>query len=152
MTGNNLLRITDAFDNQFNVTGNSLALTTNDRTQEVVFDFASPVDAFGFNFGGTNETWHLVAYGAGDIILGELDLPQIDTANGGDWRGIQAAGIVSAKLFNTAFSVDTDSGSLDFIVLDNFTYQPAVPEPSSMILLTAGLGLLRLTTRRNERK
>lgn len=149
MTGNNLLRISDAFDNQFNATGNSLTLTTNDRTQAIEFDFASPVDAFGFNFGGTNETWHLIAYGAGGTILEELDLPVLDTGNDGDWRGIAAAGIVSAKLYNTAFDVGTDSGSLDYVVLDNFTYLAApVPEPETYALMLAGLGLVGLITRR----
>jgi len=93
MTGNNMLRITDAFNGSHNTTGNSLALTSIDRTQEIVFDFNTPVDAFGFNFGGTNETWHLVAYGAGDAVLEELDLPVIDPTNDGDWRGIAAEGI-----------------------------------------------------------
>lgn len=151
MTGNNLLRITDAFDNQFNVTGNSLALTTNDRTQEIEFAFAAPVDAFGFNFGGTNATWHLVAYGAGDAVLGELDLPQIDVANDGDWRGIAAPGIVSARLYNTAFDIGADSGSLDYILLDNFTYQAAaVPEPEAYALMLAGLCLVGLIAHRRE--
>ena len=61
-TGNNLVRITTDFDGSFNTTGHSLALTTNDRTQEVLFDFSVPVDAFGFNFGGTDQLWKLVAY------------------------------------------------------------------------------------------
>lgn len=152
MTGNNPLLITDAFDGSHNTTGNSLALTGNDRTQEIVFDFATPVDAFGFNFGGTNETWHLVAYGAGDTVLSELDLPQIDPTNDGDWRGIAASGIVSAKLFNTAFNVETDSGTLDYIVLDNFTYQvAAVPEPETYAMMLAGLGLVGLMARHGSR-
>lgn len=143
MTGNNMLHITDAFDGSHNTTGNSLALTSIDRTQEIVIDFDTPVDAFGFNFGGTNETWHLVAYGAGDAVLEELDLPVIDPTNDGDWRGIAAEGIVSAKLYNTAFDVGTDSGSMDYIVLDNFTYFPAaVPEPETYAFMLAGLGVV----------
>lgn len=33
MTGNNVLRITNSFSGSFNVTGNSLALTSNDQTE-----------------------------------------------------------------------------------------------------------------------
>lgn len=151
MTGNNLLRISDAYDGQFNVTGKSLALTTQDRTQQLEFDFADPVGAFGFNFGGTDETWRLVAYASDGSVLAELDLPQIQDGNGGDWRGIQAQGIASATLYNTAFDVGTDSGDLDYIVLDNFTYLAApVPEPQTYALMLAGLGFVRLVARRRK--
>ena len=66
-------------------------------------------------------------------------------------RSIQAQGIASATLYNTAFDVGTDSGDLDYIVLDNFTYLAApVPEPQTYALMLAGLGFVRLVARRRK--
>ena len=134
--GNKIMWVLNNFDAQFNVTGNSLALTTNDRTQEIVFDFTAPVSAFGFNLGGTDEAWRLIAYSASSTILDEVLLPVINNANDGQWYGIAVQGIASARLYNTAFD---NTGGLDYIVIDNFTFASHVPEPATLALLVLGL-------------
>ena len=152
MAGNNVLRVTNAFNGSFNVTGNGMALTSNDRTQSVTFNFLSPVDAFGFNLGGTDLEWHLAAYSSTGTILDELSIPSYSDSNMGEWFGISAPGIVSARLFNTAFNIGSNQGTVDYVVLDNFTYVSAVPEPGTFILMGVGIliGLQRI--RKNKWK
>ncbi|MGR8931949.1 MAG: PEP-CTERM sorting domain-containing protein [Gammaproteobacteria bacterium] len=145
MTGNNVLRITDSFSGTFNVSGNSLALTTNDLTQEVAFDFLSPVDAFGFNFGGADLEWRLVAYSSTNAVLDELIISPFGNSNNGEWFGLSLAGIASARLFNTEFDTASNSGATDYVVLDNFTYVKSVPEPATLALFSVGLGVFQFT-------
>lgn len=144
LTGNNVLRVTDTFDGSFNMTGNSLALTTNDRTQEITFEFLAPVRAFGFNIGGTDQAWRLIAYSATSAILDTLDIPVLSSNDNGEWFGVSAPGIASARLFNTAFDVGTDTGTLDYIVLDNVSFANDIPEPDTIVLVSLGLLGLRL--------
>jgi hypothetical protein len=149
MVGNNLLRITDSFNGSFNVTGNSMALTSNDRTEEVVFNFLSPVDAFAFNFGGADLEWRLIAYSVTNTILDELTISPFGNSNNGEWFGISTAGIVSARLYNPAFDVGSNSGSTDYVIIDNFTYVESVPEPATILLMCLGLlGILATSMRR----
>ena len=139
MTGNNTLRITDSFDGLFNMTGNSVALTSNDQTQEITFNFSSPVAAFGFNFGGADLEWRLIAYSTTSAILGDMTISPFGNSNSGEWFGISAPGIASAILYNTAFDVSGNTGTTDYVVLDNLTYATAVPEPATFMLMSLGL-------------
>ncbi len=139
MTGNNVLRITSSFNGSFNVSGNSMALTSNDRTEEIRFDFSSPVDAFGVNLGGLDFEWHLVAYSSSNAILDDLIITPFGSSNDGEWFGISTPGIASAILYNTAYNASNDTGTPDYIVLDNFTYATSVPEPVMLVLMSLGL-------------
>lgn len=150
MNGNNILRITNSFDGSFNVTGNSMALTSNDRTQEITFNFMSPVDAFGFNFGGADLEWRLISYSAADSILNELIISPFGGSNNGEWFGISASGIASARLYNTAFDIGDDTGTPDYVVIDNLTYVSAVPESSTFMLISLGLAGLGFGFRRQR--
>jgi hypothetical protein len=150
MTGNNLLRITDSYDGSFNVTGNSMALTANDRTEAITFNFSSPVDAFGFNFGGADKEWRLIAYSTNMSILDELAISPFGNSNNGEWFGISAPGIASARLYNTAFDIGSNTGTPDYVVIDNFTYANAVPEPGTFLLMGLGLAGLGLSRPRRQ--
>jgi hypothetical protein len=152
MTGNNVLRIINSFDGSFNVTGNSLALTSNDRTEEITFNFLSPVNAFGFNFGGADLEWRLIAYSAADTILDELTISPFGGSNNGEWFGISVPGIASTRLYNTAFDIGSDTGTPDYVVIDNFTYVSAVPEPSTFMLISLGLAGLGFGCRQQRNR
>lgn len=150
LTGNNILRVTDAFAGTFNVTGQAIALTTNDRTQSLDLVFATTVDAFGLNIGGTDQIWRLEAYAAGGALIEGMDIPILAAANDGQWYGIAAGGIAGARLFNTAFDVSRDSGTLDYIVVDNVTTASVVPEPGTMALALVALFGCRIVRRRSR--
>ena len=147
MTGNNVLRITDSYGSSYNVTGNSMALTTNDLTQEITFNFLSPVNAFGFNFGGADLEWRLIAYSSANAMLDELTISPFGDSNDGEWFGISVPGIASARLYNTEF-IGNDPQTADYVVIDNFTYAKPVPEPATMLLM--GLGLVGLAAARRR--
>lgn len=147
MTGNDVLRISAAFGGSFNVTGNSLALTTNDLTQQLTLSFLSPVTAFGFNFGGADVAWRLSAYSAAGALLDEQLISPFGNSNDGAWFGISAPGISSARLHNTAFDIGAGTGTPDYVVIDNVTVVRAIPEPATTLLMglnLAGLCLGRL--------
>jgi len=152
ITGNNILRISSSFDGSYNVTGNSLALTTNDQTQEITFNFAAPVEAFGFNFGGVDSSWHLVAYSAASTVLDEFSIAPFGSSNNGEWFGIAGPGIASVQLYNTAFDIASNTGTLDYVVIDNLTYAAPIPEPATILLFSTGLAGLAAGRRKMRRK
>lgn len=105
--------------------------------------FASPVSAFGFNWGASNEDWSLTAYDSGSALLESYILPQTWWSNAGEFYGLNTANISYAVL--TQLTHVNDAGT-DWIIMDNFTFAdggtgpgPAVPEPSTLLLLAGGL-------------
>jgi hypothetical protein len=122
--------ITDAWGGQYNATGRSMENQNNSNSFNFLrFDFSTPVNAFGFNMGASNEDWILRAYDSSSGILEAFTLPQTWFSNAGDFFGIANPNIAYA------------------IIMDNFKYVTgqinSVPEPATMLLLGSGLlGLL----------
>jgi hypothetical protein len=109
------------------------------------FDFSTPVNAFGFNMGASNEDWILRAYDSSSGILEAFTLPQTWFSNAGDFFGIANPNIAYATL--TQVTSVNEPGGIDYIIMDNFKYVTgqinSVPEPATMLLLGSGLlGLL----------
>lgn len=109
------------------------------------FDFSTPVNAFGFNMGASNEDWILRAYDSSSGILEAFTLPQTWFSNAGEFYGIANPNIAYATL--TQVTSVNESGGIDYIIMDNFKYVTgqinSVPEPATMLLLGSGLlGLL----------
>lgn len=109
------------------------------------FDFAAPVDAFGFLWGAADIEWTLSAFN-GATLLETLVLNPTRSSNFGDYFGIAASGITHATL---------TSQSSDYVFIDNFTLsagipRAAVPEPGSIALVALGLVGLGLATRRKQ--
>ncbi len=137
--GNNHLMIDDDWQ-IYNMTGVYLDNGTyaNHGFQSLTVDFATDVNAFGFNWGMAEAwaTWTLSAYDATDSIIDSRGLP--NGSFSGEFYGLATAGISYAVIQQT-------SGDYDWIGIDNFTYVSSgapVPEPSTILLM--GVGLLGL--------
>lgn len=93
------------------------------------FDFGTPVQAFGFNWGAADVNWVLNAYNSDDVLLESYVIPGTQSSNAGEYFGISA--------LNIAYATLVMQGSGDYVFIDNFTYSgealpvaPALPVPA----------------------
>ena len=146
-------RISSAYIGSYNTEG-TYSLQNGDydstMTHRLRFDFASAVDAFGFNWGASDDTWLLSAFDSSNNLLDSLSIAPTQSSNSGDYFGIASSNISYATIVNQS----GDAG--DLIFLDDFTYKGqggggngVIPEPTTMSLL--GLGLLGLAKLRRKR-
>lgn len=141
--------IADSLGGSFNTQGRNLQnLQAQGSATILDFTFASPVSAFGFNFGASNEDWSLAIFDAGNNLIESQILNQTWFSNAGDYFGMATSGIASARL--TQLTHVNDAGA-DWILLDNFSYvgRNSVPEPETLLL--SGLGLLVLAASRRRK-
>jgi hypothetical protein len=115
--------------------------------------FASSISAFGFHYGGADDTFNVAAYS--DILQttlieegtfgpnAALDAPY----NDGAVAGISST---SANILSVVITPSYVAPSGDWVLFDDFsiasnssaTPGPSAPEPSSLFLFTLGLGAL----------
>lgn len=127
---------------QYNSRGINHLANGQSRSPRLTFTFAKPVSSLGFLWGASDSSWTLRAYGSDNNLLESFTLPVTGSSNDGEFYGLSDAGIASATL--------TTDGYGDWVFVDNFTYagdgSASVPEPSTLLLLGAGLagvGFLR---------
>ena len=121
------------------------------------------MDAFGFNWGGSDTTWTLTAYDPSHSPLESYNIPAVGSSNGGDFFGLAAIDIAYATLaqngslgqlsFLGLVSLRLDL--TDEIFIDNFSYKTQsspVPEPATMLLFGSGLIGLGAVRRKFTRK
>lgn len=142
-----LLRTSSAYAGYYNGRGAYYLDNDAGNTTGIRFDFATPVSAFAFNWGASDQAWTLSAFDAMGSLLESMTTPITQGSNAGDFIGIQTANIAWATL-------TTRSGG-DWVFVDNLAIAQAataaVPEPSTYALLALG-GMLVFTMTRRRRK
>lgn len=141
------LYVSSDYAGAYNTFGQSL---TNNGYMigDFTFDFATPVNGFGFFFGASDDPWTLRAYDSANNLLETLLISPVNGSNAGDFFGILANGVTRATL--------TGPGS-DHVFLDNFTTGgagpiSAVPEPATWAMMIAGFGLAGAAIRGRRRR
>jgi hypothetical protein len=134
------------FIGQFNTRGvNSLFNGFGLLPDQFRFDFATPVNAFAFNWGAGDNDWLLSVFDAGDNLLESFVVPKTFASNAGEFFGIAHDGIKFATLTD-----QNDVFEGDFVFIDNFTFVtgptvPPVPAPATLLLLGCAItGLVAL--------
>jgi hypothetical protein len=125
--------------NQYNTTGtNSIFNGPYDAVQnnlsQWTFTFASPVNAFGFNFGASDGSWTLSAFNSSNTFIETLLIPALGESGAGNYFGLADAGISYATL--------TAARGGDWVFIDNLTVPGSasrVPDGGSTLLLLGGM-------------
>ena len=111
-------------ENRYNVPG----------VWDIVFD--TPIDRFGLSVGAANSGLHIQYYDIFNNLIDQYDI----TATDPDTQWIMGT-ITTGE---SAISKIVFSADVDWVLLDNFKYQPAnntapVPEPASLLLMAFGI-------------
>ncbi|RAK67170.1 PEPxxWA-CTERM sorting domain-containing protein [Phenylobacterium kunshanense] len=144
-SGTGSVSVDSQFSGQYNLQGKALKGVSN---KGMFFDFDAPITGFGFFFGASDLVWTLAAYDANDNLLETLQISPTRHNNLGNFYGIKANGIASARLTTT---------SADYVGIDDFRTSTAplvnpgaVPEPASWALMILGFGAAGALLRRNS--
>jgi hypothetical protein len=141
------------FNGSFNTSGGqSLFNGTDFVPAQFRVDFATPVDAFAFNWGAADNQWLLSAFDSANNLIEANLIPAVFSSNAGDYIGVAAADIA----FLTLVDQKNNAVNGDFVFIDSFTYRIGedgpvpVPEPATLGLLAAGLATFALLSRRRK--
>ena len=131
---------------QFSAIGKSLKSVAHTRL-DIAFDQA--VTGFGFFFGASDLTWTLTAYDGQGGLLETLQIARTGHSNAGDFYGLTANGIRSARL---------TAATPDYVIIDDFRTSTArlgpigaVPEPAPWAMMILGFGATGAMVRRSRR-
>ena len=146
-SGDSVFGYTDGYD--FNANGawnyQKTMVGSNDATATMTFTFDTAVSGFGgfFNWAPGEGLASIAAYDENHGLIESLDLGFLTdgSLNSGEFLGFQESGSV-IKYFTMAGAY---IGGADFEV-------KAVPEPATLALTLAGLGMLGWTSRRRSNK
>ena len=112
------LGVDTQYAGQFSLIGKSLKSVSHKR---IDMAFAEPITGFGFFFGASDLTWTLTAYDALGGVLETLLIGPTGTSNAGNFFGVTAAGIRSARL---------TAATPDWVAIDDFRTSTAPRAPS----------------------
>jgi hypothetical protein len=109
--------------------------------------FATPISAFAFNWGASDNTWRIDAYDPSNNLI-ETDFITTLTggSNAGEYFGIAAPNIKTVLLTDQKDNYVNG----DFILIDDFTtsFEVSAPEPgTALFLVIGGIALLRCRCR-----
>jgi PEP-CTERM motif len=147
-----MINLSSLFSGQYNTTGVSLS---NDSGQGygVRLVFASSISAFGFHYGGADDTFNVAAYSdTTQTTLIEQGTFGPNTSLDAPYNDGAVAGIssMSANILSVLITPNYVAPSGDWVLFDDFsiaangsaTPGPSAPEPSSLFLFALGLGAL----------
>lgn len=137
------ITVDSSYAGVYNNSGQSLQNTYSGTAfGNLTITFATPVSAFGFNWGASDATWTLTAFDASNNTLEAFALPITSSSNAGEFYGLGG--------YSTAIAKATLVGpTSDYIFVDNFKFV-AVPEPS-VCALALGVAALAVMAGRKRR-
>lgn len=106
--------INSNYKNNYNTQGQSLQNTyAFDGFTSLKISFSTAVNAFGFNFGASDDPWTLTAFDEAGSILDTQVLAPVFDSNTGNFYGIKTTSLISyATLSNQNIG--------DYVFIDNF--------------------------------
>lgn len=139
-------RISSSFADNYNSFG-SYYDNNAGALSSISIGFASPVDAFAFNWGAADVIWNLQTF-AGSTLIQSYALAFTGPSNRKEYFGFTGNGITSATL--------TASSPGDWVFIDNITIGAtgdigAVPEPSTWAMMLLGFAVMGAALRRSRR-
>ncbi len=147
--------VANDYAGQYNTRGQYHISNLGSEFQSLRFDFSAPTSAFGFLWGAADATWTLDAYNSSNTLLESYVVPPTFSSNAGDFFGL--SGLVDATYATLIQNQDGiyANGGVDYVFIDNFTYQAGqqqsgVPEPLTLSLF--GAGLVSAAAMRRRRK
>lgn len=125
----------------FGGSGQDLSTTDTANPSSFTITFATPVSAFGMNWGAANPDWTVDLFDSSDNLLESLVFIGGDsTASFIEFYGASINGISRAELATTGY---------DWVKIDNFEYVSSVPIPAAVWLFGSGLlGLIGMARRK----
>ncbi len=143
--GSDLLQVSNEYAGDYNGRDSRYIDNNAGNTHQIIFDFASAVGAFTFNWGAADVIWTLEVY-SGLTLIDTVDVAPVFGSNAGDYVGYSAAGITKAVM------TTTDPGSFDWVFVDNVSTGngAVVPEPGTWALMILGFGAVGATLRRRR--
>ena len=135
--------IEDIYADDYNATG-SYYSNQQGNVSPITFAFASPTDAFAFNWGAADTAWTVELF-AGATSIATYALTATFSNNDKQYFGFTGNGITSVTLSN--------GGSFDWVFIDNLTFGAAgavVPEPATWAMMIGGFGFAGGALRRRR--
>jgi hypothetical protein len=144
------LNVGPDFNGSFNTRGGQSLFTDFDLDPDAIeITFATPVSAFAFNWGASDNLWLMSAYDSSNTLIESFVIPAVFSSNALEYFGFAASGIARVTLVDQLNNFTAG----DYVFIDSFTYTAqtgAVPEPGAVALLGLGLVGLRVVSRRSR--